>query len=110
MNRVSTARFRKLRTCPSAETLILYGEAGLAREAGEGVARHLTDCDFCGAELQLLARHWRPDSPLYNAAGEMSASLRRLAEDLLNVPAFDRAGLAEMICGDAEPLTLTDAA
>ena len=109
MNRVSTARFRKLRTCPSAEVLIQYGQAGLACETEERVARHLAACDFCGAEMHLLSRHWRRDFPALKSAGDMSLSLRRLAEDLLTtLPALGRARFAETIC-DIERLPVSDA-
>ena len=109
MNRVSTARFRKLRTCPSAEVLIQYGQAGLACEMEERVARHLSSCDFCGAEMHLLSRHWRRDYPALKTAGDMSLSLRRLAEDLLTtLPALNRARFAETIC-DIERLPVPDA-
>jgi hypothetical protein len=109
MNRVSTARFRKLRTCPSTEVLIQYGQAGLACETEERVSRHLASCDFCGAEMQFLSKHWRRDLPVLQAAGDMSLSLRCLAEDLLtNLPAFNRARFAETIC-DIERLPVSDA-
>ena len=109
MYRVSTARFRKLRSCPSAETLILFGETGLAREAEECVARHLEACDFCGAELQLLSAHWRSNLPAPGLRPEMSNSLRRLVEDLMAEASLDRAGFAESLC-ETDGLTLTDAA
>ena len=109
MNRVSTARFRKLRTCPSAEVLIKYGQAELACETEERVSHHLASCDFCGAEMQLLSKHWRRDFPALKGAGEMSLSLRRLAEDLLTtLPALNRARFAETIC-DIDRLTVSDA-
>ena len=109
MNRVSTARFLKLRTCPSAEVLIQYGQAGLACETEERVARHLAACDFCGAEMHLLSRHWRHDCPTFKTAGDMSLGLRRLAEDLLTtLPALNRARFAETIC-DIERLPVPDA-
>ena len=109
MNRVSTARFRKLRTCPSAEVLIKYGQAELACETEERVSHHLASCDFCGAEMQLLSKHWRRDFPALKAAGDMSLSLRRLAEDLLTtLPALNRARFAETIC-DIDRLTVSDA-
>ena len=109
MNRVNTARFRKLQTCPSAEVLIQYGQAGLACEAEERVSHHLASCDFCGAEMQMLSKHWRRDSPALKGAGEMSLSLRRLAEDLLTtLPALNRARFAETIC-DIDRLTVSDA-
>lgn len=108
MYRVSTARFLKLRSCPSTETLILFREAALARETEERVADHLDACDFCGAELQLLSAHWRPGLPVIKLAAEMSTNLRRLVDDLISEPALDRARFAETLC-EIDRLTLTDA-
>jgi hypothetical protein len=62
MYRISTARFRKLRTCPSAEVLILYKDAVLTSEREERVARHLDACDFCGAESPATTSAGKPAS------------------------------------------------
>ena len=109
MYRVSTARFRKLRTCPSAEVLILYKDAVLTREREERVARHLDACDFCGAEMQLLSKHWSHDCPVVRGTDELPTNLRRLAEDLMAEPSIDRARFLETIC-ELDRMTLTDAA
>lgn len=106
---VSTARFIKMHHCPSAEVLILYGEAGLTSEREERVASHLAACDFCGAEMQLLSKHWRRDFPAPPRAREIPAHLRRLAEELISEPTFERARFVENIC-ELDRLTLTDAA
>lgn len=108
MYTVSTARFRKLRTCPSVEVLILYRDAELASERQDKITRHLTSCDFCGAEMQLLSRHWTKECPILKGAGEMPSSLRRLAEDVMAEPPLDRARFVEAVC-DIDRLTLTDA-
>lgn len=107
MYRASTARFRKLRTCPTSEALALYGEAG--RERGEAIERHLSACEFCGAELQLLSKHYARGRAAFNAAREMPRHLRRLAEELLAQPSLDRARFVETIC-ELDRMTLTDAA
>lgn len=109
MNRVSTACFRKLRTCPSAETLLRYKSSELTREKQERVAGHLDVCDFCGAEIQLLSKHWSRDHNAARVSCELPSSLRRLAEDLIAEPSLNRARFLEMIC-DLDRLTLTDAA
>lgn len=109
MYRVSTARYAKLRSCPSTETLILFRETGLARETEERVMRHLEACDFCGAELQMLSAHWRRDLPVVRLPPEMSGNLRRLIDDLMAEPSLDRARFAETLC-EIDRLTLTDAA
>ena len=83
MTSLSTAVFRKLRTCPSAETLLLYTAEGLQREGLSSVTAHLAACDFCGAELKLLSEHPPCGCSLATTqAGEMPSDLRRLAEDI----------------------------
>ena len=109
MYRVSTARFLKRRTCPSADVLISYGEAELTREREERVAGHLADCDFCGAEMQLLSKHWSHDHPAHQRSCEMPSHLRRLAEELMAAPTFERAPFVETSC-ELDRMTLTDVA
>ena len=90
----STALFRKLRTCPRTETLLTFSAAG--RGAGR-VTEHVEACDFCGAEVQLLSRHAPPAAALPFAALALPESLRRLAEDILAEPSYDRARFAESL-------------
>ncbi|HEY0077664.1 MAG TPA: hypothetical protein VGB73_03390 [Pyrinomonadaceae bacterium] len=110
MRSLSTAEFRKTKVCPSAQILLLYQEASLTETRRRRVAAHLSGCDFCGAEMQLLSTH-RPSMATQAAASELRpipAALRRLAEDLLSHPVRALAIFAE-ISFDREPLTLTDA-
>ena len=108
----STAEFRKLKTCPSAEMLLLYNTAGLATERQQRVAVHLSACDFCAAERQLLSRHWTRSLCGGVASAvktmEMPLNLRRLAEDLMDESPLNRARFIETIY-EIDPLTLTDA-
>jgi hypothetical protein len=91
----TTARFRKLRTCPAAETLLTF--SARARRGGR-VAEHVRSCDFCGAEVQMLSRHAPPANTLPFAAPlAMPAPLRRLAEDILAEPSYNRARFAESL-------------
>ena len=108
MRRTRTAGFRKLRTCPQSEALSLYcqGVATAVRRAS--IAAHLSSCDFCGAEAQLLSRFPPPANALPFAALAIPAALRRLAEDMLSVPSLNRARFADSIL-EIERLTLTDA-
>lgn len=99
----STAAFCKLKSCPPAETLLLFRDATLAGEATGQVEAHLSCCDFCGAELQLLTRYAPAGPPLVRPA-KMPWALYRLAKDLLALPA--RA--VEAAC-ERDRLTLTDA-
>lgn len=89
-----TAWFRKLRTCPRTETLLNFS-AGARR--GGRVAEHVESCDFCGAEVQLLSRHAPPAAALPFAALSMPEALRRLAQDILAEPSYNRARFAESL-------------
>ena len=96
-----TAWFRKLRTCPRTETLLTFS-AGV--RGGGRVAEHVEECDFCGAEVQLLSRHAPPAAALPFAALAMPEALRRLAEDVLAEPAYNRTRFAEALL-EVERLT-----
>jgi hypothetical protein len=108
MSSSSTAGFRKLLTCPHSEALLTFC-LSTHNSGGRGrVAEHVADCDFCGAEVQLLSRFASPAGALPSAAFALPASLRRLAEDLLSEASINRARFAESIL-EIERLTLTDA-
>lgn len=97
----TTARFRKLRTCPHTETLLTF--SARARRGGR-VAEHVRSCDFCGAAAQLLSRHAPRADSLPSASLAMPAPLRRLAEDILAEPSYNRARFAESLM-EVERLT-----
>jgi hypothetical protein len=101
-----TAGFHKTLTCPAAEALLGYACAESAGERGADLALHVATCDFCGAEAQLLSRFVPPASAL--PAAPLPTHLRRLAEDLLSQPSYNRARFAESLL-EIERLTLTDA-
>ena len=88
--------FCKTAGCPTSQVLLAY-RCSLASPTDLAyVESHLGSCDFCGAELQLLARY-RGESEEYSFA-EMPEHLRQLAEDLLKrstAPFTGFAGLAE---------------
>jgi len=106
----STAEFRKLKTCPSAEVLLLYQDSRLSAVRRQAVGAHLAACDFCGAEMQMLSRHWTRTVArrAASAAIEMPSNLRRLAEDIMMTPSLNRARFVETIY-ELDRLTLTDA-
>ncbi len=107
MRSVSTARFCKLKTCPSAERLLAYHAGTLTPEEAHETFTHLAACDFCDAEITLLAKCLpERDSPYH--AVEMPASLRLLAKTLLS-GAVRHAGNGAGNLYDRERLTLTDA-
>ena len=100
----STAAFCKLKTCPPAEALLLFHEDALARDAaGQQVAAHLSSCDFCGAELQLLSRFPVAGPPQVRPV-KMPWALYRLAKELLALSTR-----AVEVAYERDSLTLTDA-
>lgn len=107
MRSSSTAGFQKSLTCPAAEALSRYARGGFTAERRSAIGRHVAACDFCGAEAQLLSRPLPPASTL-PAAAPLPGHLRRLAEELLSQPSFNRARFAESLL-EIERLTLTDA-
>lgn len=50
-------KFEKQLSCPSSDSLLGYAKSSLSQASSRVVELHLADCDFCGAELQLLAQH-----------------------------------------------------
>lgn len=107
MRSSSTASFRKLPTCPAAETLLRHARDAHANARRAAVAEHVAACDFCGAETQLLSRFPPAVAPALTDA-PLPEPLRRLAEDLLSLPSYNRARFAESLL-DLDRLTLTDA-
>jgi len=74
-------KFRKTIECPSSQKLLGYRRQTLLKSDNEMIESHLSKCDFCSAELQLLSRH-RNVEENYRLV-EIPVQLRRLAEDLL---------------------------
>ncbi len=56
MTSSSVTAFCKRSDCPAAESLLAYRARLISKAEGEAIARHLDECEFCGAELQLLVR------------------------------------------------------
>jgi hypothetical protein len=104
---LSAIAFCKRATCPSSETLLAYRTCGLAVERMLSVVSHLEECDFCGAELQLLTEHAPPEEEECTFT-DIPESLRWLAESLLSTDLVGLESLAGTIC-EKERLTLTDA-
>ncbi|MDT4895769.1 MAG: hypothetical protein QOH25_846 [Acidobacteriota bacterium] len=104
---LSAITFCKRATCPSSEILLSYRTCGLAAERMVWVAAHLDECDFCGAELQLLTEH-APAPAEECALADMPPHLRWLAESLLSASLLNLESLAGPVY-EKERLTLTDA-
>jgi hypothetical protein len=104
---LSAIAFCKRATCPSSETLLEYRACGLAAKQMIRVAAHLDECDFCGAEFQLLTEH-APVEEEECPFVDMPSNLRCLAQSLLTANWLH----IESLGGTAfekERLTLTDA-
>ncbi|HWF88469.1 MAG TPA: hypothetical protein VN659_06520 [Pyrinomonadaceae bacterium] len=78
----ATVPFRKTAACPASATLVSFRCQNLPAEIAATVREHLKDCDFCCAELRLLAHH-EPATIRY-ATPEIPMNLRILAESILN--------------------------
>ena len=78
----STIPFRKTAACPASATLLSFHCEGLSNEGAILVKDHLEGCDFCSAELPLLAHH----QPFLNTCRtpEIPMDLRILAESILS--------------------------
>lgn len=107
MGSVSTATFRKRQTCPSSQVLLRYCDATLSVAARPLVAEHVSACDFCGAELQLLSK-FTPRAAATFQPVRMPWHLYRLAKDLL---ALSKGDITRSVGAlyDAHNLSLTDA-
>jgi hypothetical protein len=108
MGSVSTATFCKRKTCPSSEMLLLYHDAVLARTLDSTVAAHLAECDFCNAELFMLAKCPPATLPQY-APAALPEPLHRLAKALLMNTAPRAISRTLELIYDNDRLTLTDA-
>ena len=73
--------FCKTAECPTSQALLAHQRSFITTAGNTSIESHLATCDFCSAELQLLA-HCNGEGEDYYSV-EMPAQLRRLAEDLL---------------------------
>jgi hypothetical protein len=74
--------FRKTEACPSSNILLSFRLKKLPPEILALVRYHLTACEFCSAELPLLAHHSAPEKR-ERKAPDIPMNLRILAESIL---------------------------
>ena len=74
--------FRKTAACPTSTTLLSFRAERLSPMIGTLVRQHLESCEFCSAELPLLAHH-RADRKRTLKPPEIPINLRILAESIL---------------------------
>jgi len=77
-------KFCKTARCPSSEALLQYRRHAVTIGELLAIDRHLRDCDFCSAEMQLLKRH-RPEAEETEMV-ELPTDLQRLAAGILTRP------------------------
>jgi len=74
--------FSKTTACPASATLLSFRCENLPAETATSIQEHLKDCDFCCAELTLLAHHEPAATGGYKVP-EIPMNLRILAESIL---------------------------
>jgi hypothetical protein len=74
--------FKKTEACPSSSTLVSFRSKKLPAELLILVRCHLTECEFCGSELRLLA-HDKLPLKVDSKTPEIPMNLRILAESIL---------------------------
>ena len=77
--------FRKTAACPRSTTLLSFGADRLSPMLFTVVQQHLETCEFCTAELTLLARH-RTERQSSIKPPEIPTNLKILAESILGEP------------------------
>ncbi len=77
-----TVAFRKTAACPASATLLSFRANELSAGIAVDVREHLESCDFCNAELPLLAHH-QPIPGGGPKPPEIPMDLRILAESIL---------------------------
>jgi hypothetical protein len=75
--------FRKTAACPTSTTLLSFSNEKLSPMVFTVVKQHLETCEFCSAELKLLAHHRRERLRQPPAIPE---NLKILAESILGEP------------------------
>jgi hypothetical protein len=82
MKASSVNSFTKTTACPSSNVLLSYHSQALSPEIMSLVRHHLAGCDFCSAEMPLLAHYQKPRKGECKPP-EIPINLRILAESLL---------------------------
>jgi hypothetical protein len=82
MNSQNGSFFKKTAACPSSSTLLSFRSKKLPGELLALIRFHLTACEFCTAEVALLAFH-KPRAKGEDRPPEIPINLRILAESLL---------------------------
>lgn len=87
--------FSKNSNCPSSEKLLAFQKGEARISISEHIRRHLHECEFCSAEIELYSRHPQADDPI--GRSDIPPSLRELAEALLTHRHRDFKSLNKML-------------
>ncbi|MEJ7617085.1 MAG: hypothetical protein WKF30_09035 [Pyrinomonadaceae bacterium] len=85
--RFAVAIFCKLISCPPSETLFAYRSGQASQAMRERLSSHLAECEFCGAELQLLDSC--PPEVEERQACQIPPHLKILYEETIGAPRTD---------------------
>ena len=75
--------FCKNEDCPSSNELLEFQNGDLLRARGSEIGRHLTDCEFCEAEVEFYSNYPQVQDETREEPAEIPAPLFELAEALL---------------------------
>ena len=78
-----TINFCKNEHCPSSNELLEFQNGDLPRARGTEIRRHLTDCEFCDAEVEFYSNYPQGQDDGREEPAEIPAPLFELAEALL---------------------------
>lgn len=73
--------FCKNSNCPASPKLLAFQKGETKTIDGEVIRKHLTNCEFCSAEVEFYARYPQSDEPV--GKPEIPPFLFELAESLL---------------------------
>lgn len=99
MCKVKAKDFRKSSVCPSSLELLRFQEGGVPEKSAIEIGNHLSDCEFCVAEVEFYRHYPQPDDSV--TVDRLPEPLRQLAEAILRND-FEHAIFDELI---AQPKT-----
>lgn len=91
--------FCKSVSCPSSEDLLLFESGETSAKKSKEICAHLTDCEFCAAEVEFYAHYPQGEEETAAAAkAEMPLPLYELAKALLCDGDKDFSLLNNLLC------------
>lgn len=106
MKWLQMVNFCKSAKCPSSEKLLAFQKGELLGKEKVFITKHLANCEFCGAEVELYEHH--PQSEENIIASDIPMPLYELAEALLST-GQKRFSLLNKLLNESENLSLNKA-